>query len=86
MPRVRRRDKEEIIYTVLKAAQVPTTKTRLIYRSYLSGTEVNEYIRLLIERKMLRFNELDARLVITNEGKRFMQIYESMQTISMPTL
>jgi predicted transcriptional regulator len=86
MRRLRRRDKEEIIYEILRAAQVPTTKTRLIYRSYLSGTEVNEYIRLLIQRNMLRFNELGTRLVITNEGKRFMQIYENMQIISMSNL
>jgi predicted transcriptional regulator len=83
MQKARRRDKEEIIFEILKAARMPTSRTRLIYASFLSGTELKEYIRLLIERKMLQFDELNKKLVITAEGQKYMKIYEDMENIGM---
>ena len=83
MHKAKRRDREEIIVEILKAAKTPTTRTRLIYASFLSGTELKEYVRMLIERKMLEFDELSRKLMITEEGKRFMKIYEDMRNVRM---
>ena len=83
MHKAKRRDREEIIFEILKAAKTPTTRTRLIYASFLSGTELKEYVRMLIERKMLEFDELSRKLMITEEGKRFMKIYEDMRNVRM---
>jgi predicted transcriptional regulator len=78
IPKAKRRDREEIIFEILKAARVPTTRTRLIYASYLSGTELKNYVRLLIECRMLEADELNKKLMTTEEGRRFIQIYENM--------
>lgn len=83
MQKAKRRDKEEIIFEILRAARMPTSRTRLIYASFLSGTELKEYIRLLVERRMLQFDELNRKLVITEEGKRYMKIYEDMENVGM---
>ena len=83
MRKAKRRDREEIIFEILKAAIIPTTRTRLIYASFLSGTELKEYVRMLIERRMLEFDELSRKLMITEEGRRFMKIYEDMRNERM---
>ncbi|MGI0049031.1 MAG: winged helix-turn-helix domain-containing protein [Nitrososphaera sp.] len=88
MRKAKRRDREEIIFEILRAARVPTTRTRLIYASFLSGTELKEYIRLLVERKMLQFDELNRKLVITDGGRKYMKIYRDMENagvIEVPT-
>ncbi len=83
MRKAKRRDREEIIFEILKAAITPTTRTRLIYASFLSGTELKEYVGMLIERRMLEFDELNRKLMITDDGRRFMKIYEELKNERM---
>jgi predicted transcriptional regulator len=86
IPKAKRRDKEEIIFEILKAARVPTTRTRLIYTSFLSGTELKNYVKLLIDCKMLQPDELNKKLMTTEEGRRFIKIYENLSNAGRITI
>ena len=75
----KRRDREEIMYEILTAAIEPATRTRLIYASFLSNTELRQYISLLLENRMLEVDPVSkARFRITEEGRKFLSLYSDM--------
>lgn len=83
----KRRDREEIMYEILSAAIEPATRTRLIYASFLSNTELRQYISLLVENRMLEVDPISkARFKITDEGRKFMSLYADMIRMMTSTL
>jgi predicted transcriptional regulator len=86
MQKTKRRDREEIMYQILKAAVEPATRTRLIYASFLSNSELRQYIRLLIENGRLELDPISrTRFKVTEEGRKFLRLYEDMRKM-MSTL
>ena len=83
----KRRDREEIMYEILRAAIEPATRTRLIYASFLSNTELRQYITLLLEHKMLEVDPITkTRFKITEDGRKFLRLYEDMISVTRSTL
>lgn len=75
----KRRDREEIMYKILSAAIEPATRTRLIYASFLSNTELRQYITLLLEHRMLEVDPITkTKFKVTEEGRKFIGLYEDM--------
>ena len=86
MQKTKRRDKEEIMYQILKAAVEPATRTRLIYASFLSNSELRQYIRLLIENGRLELDPISRTRFKVTEGRKFLRLYEDMRKMTMNTL
>jgi predicted transcriptional regulator len=83
----KRRDREEIMYEILSAAIEPATRTRLIYASFLSNTELRQYITLLLEHRMLEVDPITkTRFKVTEEGRKFLRLYEDMTRMTTNTL
>jgi predicted transcriptional regulator len=83
----KRRDREEIMYEVLSAAIEPATRTRLIYASFLSNTELRQYITVLLEHRMLEVDPMTkTRFKVTEEGRKFLRLYEDMTRMTTNTL
>lgn len=83
----KRRDREEIMYEILTAAIEPATRTRLIYASFLSNTELRQYISLLLENGMLEVDSVSKRrFKITEEGRKFLTLYSDMIRMMASTL
>jgi predicted transcriptional regulator len=83
----KRRDREEIMYEILSAAIEPATRTRLIYASFLSNTELRQYISLLVENRMLEVDPIGkAKFKITEEGRKFLSLYADMIRMMAGTL
>ena len=83
----KRRDREEIMYEILTAAIEPATRTRLIYASFLSNTELRQYISLLLENGMLEVDSVGKRrFKITEEGRKFLTLYSDMIRMMASTL
>lgn len=75
----KRRGREEIMYEILSAAIEPATRTRLIYASFLSNTELRQYITLLQEHRMLEVDSITkTRFKVTEEGIKFLRLYENI--------
>lgn len=67
------------MFEILNAAIEPATRTRLIYASFLSNTELRQYVSLLLENKMLEVDPLTtAKFKITEEGRKFLDLYADM--------
>ncbi len=83
----KRRGREEIIYEILSAAVEPVTRTRLIYASFLSNAELRQYITLLLEHRMLEVDPITkTRFKATEEGRKFLGLYEAITRITSSTL
>jgi predicted transcriptional regulator len=83
----KRRDREEIMYEILRAALEPATRTRLIYASFLSNTELRQYIALLLEHRMLEVDPLTkTRFKVTEAGRKFLRLYEDIISITKSKL
>lgn len=82
----KRRDKEEIMYQILSAANEPVTRTRLVYASFLSNSELRQYIALLLEHEMLEVDQISkTKFKVTEEGRKFLKLYESILMITRST-
>jgi predicted transcriptional regulator len=57
----RRRDRLTIMAQVLDIAREGTLKTQIMYRANLSFAQLNEYLSLLQEVKLLKVNTEDGR-------------------------
>jgi predicted transcriptional regulator len=83
----KRRDREEIMYKILSAARQPATRTRLIYASFLSSTELRQYITILLEHGMLEVDPITkTRFKVTEEGRKFIGLYEDMIRVTRSVL
>jgi predicted transcriptional regulator len=76
---MRYRSRTEIISKVLDAANGGgATRTKIMYRAYLSYTQMKEYVELLTERGLLNY-DLDKQTFRTTEkGLRFLQAYNQI--------
>lgn len=83
----KRRGREEIMYEILSAAIEPVTRTRLIYASFLSNNELKQYITMLLEYRMLEVDPITkTRFKATEEGRKFLRLYENIIRITTSTL
>jgi predicted transcriptional regulator len=74
------------MYQILSAEKEPVTRTRLIYASFLSNSELRQYIALLLEHEMLEADPITkTKLKVTKKGKKFLKLYESILNIKRST-
>lgn len=72
---VKYRSRTDIVAMILQAAIGGTTKTKLMYKAFLSYAQLKEYIALLIENDLLEYHEGDQKYVTTSKGNKFLNIY-----------
>lgn len=69
------RTRTEIIYSILQVAHSETTKTNLMYKSYLSYLQLKEYLKYLQENDLLLHNVQKDRYIVTEKGRYFIKTY-----------
>ena len=64
------RDRAQILYYLLKLLSIQSVnKTRLMYVAYLSYSQLKEYLRLMVDKDLIR--ELPTRkFILTEKGLR----------------
>lgn len=76
----KRRDRLFIIAEILSIAKDGTLKTQIMYRANLSFTQLNSYLQLLLELKLLEvFVENDRTVYKTSEkGCKYLESYKEI--------
>jgi predicted transcriptional regulator len=71
------RERIEIIAQILKAVNGNggTTKTKIMYKAFLSYVQLIEYVPLLTENDLLQYNEKTHTFRLTARGQRFLKKY-----------
>lgn len=71
--------------SILRSLGHGATKTQIMYRAYLSFTQLKEYLNLL-EQKSLLASESGSNLYkLTEKGLRFMNAFDEIQELVSPT-
>lgn len=80
------RSRTEIVAGILEAAYDETTKTKIMYKAFLSYSQLKEYLSVLVENGLLDFNEAELRYKTSSKGRRFLETYQQMGEMVSPDL
>ena len=77
------RDRTEIITLILASASRMNgvLKTRIMYEAFLSFSQVEEYIALLLRNSLLEHDNLKKTYKTTEKGLRLLELYNSLHEI-----
>jgi predicted transcriptional regulator len=79
--RVKYRSRTDIVKDILLAANGGASKTKIMYRALVSYDQLREYSGGLIESDLLRFNEETSEYYTTEQGWKFLQLYNDMTEV-----
>ena len=78
------RSRTEIVAMILEAANGGATKTKIMYKAFLSYAQLREYLSVLIENNLLEYLEGSQTYKTTEKGLSFLkmnnEIAELLQT------
>ncbi len=76
---MRYRSRTELISQILEAATGSgITKTRLMYKAFLSYQQLKEYLRILIENGLIEYDQPNQLYKTTDKGHKFLKIYNQL--------
>ena len=80
---MRYRSRTEIISQILEAANnhVRITKTRLMYKVFLSHDQLKGYVKVLTESDLLRYDSVTRTFKTTEKGLRFLNLYNKIDQL-----
>ena len=78
MIRMKYRSRTDITAQILEAANGGVTKTKIMYKAFLSYAQLKEYLTVLIENRLLEYIEGEQIYRTTEKGNRFLKIYNQI--------
>jgi len=72
------RSRTEITAMILEATRTGVTKTKIMYKAYLSYTLVKQYVKFLQENDLIKYEKLTKQYQITEKGIRFLHAYNQI--------
>jgi predicted transcriptional regulator len=76
---MRYRSRTDIIGEILDAARGnDTSKTKIMYTAFLSSAQMKEYLMILTESDLLRYNSSTHTFKTTEKGLKFLEAYNQM--------
>lgn len=74
------RNRPEIISNILYAANGGASKTKIMYKAFLSYAQIKEYLPMLLEKNLLEL-EGDGKYHTTERGIHFLKMNEEIQEL-----
>jgi predicted transcriptional regulator len=76
------RTRFEIASSILNVAlEGNSTKRRLMYASYLSSSQINEYLSFLQANDLIMVDKAKRMYSLTEKGMRFLHIYDELSKL-----
>lgn len=72
------RSRSDIIGLILEAANGGATKTKIMYKAFLSFAQLREYLSMLSEKGLIEYQDGIQRYKTTEKGIRLLHIYNQM--------
>ena len=79
------RSRTELVSQILEAANGEATKTKIMYRAFLTYEQLMEYLHLLVERELLEYLEGSKKYKTTEKGRHFLKLYNQINQLA-PTM
>jgi predicted transcriptional regulator len=75
---VKYRSRTEIVAMILEAANGGATKTKIMYKAFLSYAQLREYLSVLIENSLLEYLEGSQTYKTTEKGLNFLKMHNEI--------
>lgn len=72
------RSRAEIVSMILDSVSAGATKTKIMYKAYLSYTQLKEYLSYMEDNGLLTYEEGAQLYRITEKGRKVMHLYEEI--------
>ena len=72
------RRRTEIVAMILEAANGGATKTKIMYKAFLSYAQLREYLSVLIENSLLEYLEGSQTYKTTEKGLNFLKMHNEI--------
>jgi predicted transcriptional regulator len=72
------RSRTEIVSMILEAANGGATKTRIMYKAFLSYAQLKEYLSVLIENNLLEYLEGSQSYKTTEKGFNLLKMHNEI--------
>ena len=80
------RSRTEIVSMILEAANGGATKTRIMYKAFLSYAQLREYLSVLIENNLLEYLEGIQTYKTTEKGFNLLKMHNEIgELLQTPT-
>jgi predicted transcriptional regulator len=81
---MKNRSRTEIVGSILNSANGGATKSKIMYKAFLSYGQLKEYLSVLIENKLIEYLDGTQIYKTTEKGLYFLKKYEELQEL-LPT-
>jgi predicted transcriptional regulator len=69
------RSRTDIVGLILEAANGGATKTKIMYKAFLSYAQLKEYLTVLLQNDLLEYEDETQLFRTTEKGLRLLQMY-----------
>jgi predicted transcriptional regulator len=82
---VKYRSRTEIVAMIIEAANGGATKTKIMYKAFLSYAQLREYLSVLIENNLLEYLEGSQTYKTTEKGLNFLKMHNEIGELLQTT-
>ena len=75
------RSRTEIVAMILETARSDVTKTKIMYKAYMSYTQIKEYLSYLQENGLIKCEEGAQLYRVTEKGLQFLDAYDEISEL-----
>ena len=79
------RSRTEIVGNILDAANGRATKTKIMYKAFLSYAQLKEYLSILIENNLLEYLEGTKTFKTTEKGLNYLKMHNEIEELLQTT-
>ena len=82
---MRHRSKSDIVAQILEAANDGgdgVTQTKIMYKTFLPYTRLKEYLTLMVENDLLKYDQRERLYKTTEKSNRFLRLYNQIEAIT----
>ncbi|HET8857886.1 MAG TPA: winged helix-turn-helix domain-containing protein [Nitrososphaeraceae archaeon] len=72
------RSRTEIVSMILEAANGGATKTKIMYKAFLSYNQLKEYLSVLIENNLIEYRDGTKTFRTTEKGLNLLRMHNEM--------
>jgi predicted transcriptional regulator len=76
----------EIVCSILDAANGGATKTKIMYKAFLSYGQLKEYLSVLIENNLLEYLDGTHKFKTTEKGLNFLKMHNEIEELLLTTI
>ena len=80
------RSRTEIVAMILEAANGGATKTKIMYKAFLSYAQLREYLSVLIENNLLEYLDGTQTYKTTEKGLNFLKMHNEIGELLLTTI